>query len=343
MSSSSIGAAAFHPTIPVVDMNDFFNPATKQGFVDAVSQASQKVGFFAVVNPNIDVDAITRAYDASEKFFHSSDELKREIYEPENNGQRGWIPGETAQGAARKDHKEFVHIGYKDNLWPTWMDLQTPMEELIRTLDEVSAVLQQTFALAIGENEGYFINTTATGNSLLRPIYYPANPSPGACWAAKHTDIDLFTILPKATEEGLQVFHDDKWISVDVPADSVIINVGDQLQNLTNGFFTSSIHQVVAKPDTERRSIVYFVHPESTTPMNPTENCIRLTGDVKRYPDATSFELLATRLRELGIASQYLKDFEAKSGLMGRVKALVDADIAAPAVQMTWNLRNQGL
>jgi Isopenicillin N synthase and related dioxygenases len=343
MSSSALPTIAFHPTIPVVDMNDFFDPAKKQSFIDAVSQASQNVGFFAVINSNIENDVVDRAYDASMQFFRLPQENKSEIYKPELNGQRGWVPGETAQGHAIKDHKEFVHIGYKNNLWPTSMDLENPMMGLIKTLDKVGTVLQQAFAGAIGKEEDYFTTMTATGDSLLRALYYPKNPAPGAFWAGKHTDIDLFTLLPPATEEGLQVFHNGEWISVRVPPKAVIVNIGDKLQNLTNGLFKSSVHQVVSKPNIERFSIVWFVHPRNDDSMDPINECVALTGGVKGYPKATSFELLATRLRELGIASPYLKEVERDSGIMDRVKALVDAGNAALPVQLTWDLRHQGL
>jgi len=331
-------SAGFESTIPVVDMDDFYCSATKQAFVDQVAKACHEVGFFAVVHPNIEERVLLEAYDASKEFFSRALEEKEKIFDPSLNGQRGYVPSEIAQGHKQKDFKEFLHVGRTKNLWPCWMNLQSPLEKLVSCLDEHSYALQQAFALAIGESEEYLTEMTKTGECLLRSLHYPAGPVPGIVWAAEHTDIDLFTILPMATEEGLQVLHEGKWIDVKVPADAFIVNCGDKLQNLTNGYFKSSVHRVVAKPNTERYSIVYFVHPRDEDSMGPSERCVQLTGGVCRYPKATSLELLASRLRELGLAGPALLQLEKECGILDRLKELVESGVAAEPVEKTYSL-----
>ncbi|MBX9924639.1 MAG: hypothetical protein K2Y01_11080 [Rhabdochlamydiaceae bacterium] len=331
-------AQDFESTIPVVDMNDFYKPETKQKFIDQMAKAMHEVGFFAVRNPHVNAQTLINAYDASKEFFSKPISLKQEIFDPSLNGQRGYVPGETAQGFQQKDCKEFLHIGKKNNLWPSWMDLHNPLNKLLAALDEHGYVLQKAMALAIGEEEDYFVRMTTSGECLLRSLHYPAGPVPGTVWAAQHTDIDLFTILPMATEEGLQVFHQGQWIDVKVPEDAFIVNCGDKLQNLTNGYFKSSLHRVVAKPHTERYSIVYFIHPRDDDAMDPTKHCIDLTGGVCQYPKASSLELLASRLRELGLASPSLLELEKNSGILERIQELVEAGVAAEPVEKTYSI-----
>ncbi len=335
---SEKSSESFESTIPVVDLNDFYNPETKQAFVDQVAKALHEVGFFAVINPNIEITTLLGAYKAAQDFFAHSIEDKEQIFNAALNGQRGYVPSEIPQGGKAKDLKEFLHVGKSNNLWPSYMDLQNPLEKLMTSLDEHGNVLQKAFALAMGEPEDYFTEMTGTGECLLRALHYPAGPVPGTVWAGQHTDIDLFTILPMATEEGLQVFHDGKWIEVRVPSDAFIVNCGDKLQNLTNGYFKSSLHRVEAKPDTERYSIVYFIHPRDNDSMSPTASCVELTGGVRRYPEASSLELLSSRLRELGLASPWLLSFEKESGILDRIKELVDAGVAADPVQKTHSI-----
>lgn len=328
----------YAPTIPVVDLAEFHNPATKEKFVKEVAKALHEVGFFGVINPDIDVATLNNAYSSSVEFFSSPLELKDTLCAPHLNGQRGYVRTEIAQGNNVLDFKEFCHIGKKNNLWPFWMDFKTPMEKLVASLDAHAELLDRAFALALGLDEEYFLNMTRTGECLLRPIHYPKNPTPGYVWAAKHTDIDFFTILPMATEEGLQLFHNGEWIDVRVPANSFIVNCGDKLQNLSNGYFKSGLHQVMAKPDVERYSIVYFVHPRDNDAMNPIPEAIALTGGVKQYPDATSLELLATRLREINLASPELQQFELESGILDRIKDLVESGNAAEPVKLTYSI-----
>lgn len=328
----------FEPTIPVLDLHDFLQEETKQTFIDNLSKAMHEVGFFALVHPHIPLKTLNDAYEASQTFFQEDLEKKSEIFKPSLDGQRGYIPGENAQGSKQKDLKEFLHIGRKENLWPSWMDLETPFENLMACLDENSNLLQKAFALAMGEPEDFLIEMTQQGECLLRALHYPPGPVPGTVWAGEHTDIDLFTILPMATEEGLQVFHEGRWIDVKVPADAFIINCGDMLQNMTNGFFKSSLHRVEARPNKERYSIVYFIHPRAEDPMGPRPSAIQTTGGIQRYPQATRIELLATRLREIGLAGPALLEREKNSGVMERIQELVESGAAAEPVRKTYSI-----
>ena len=335
---SGISSEPFQATIPVLDLKEFQESSTRASFVEKLMKAAHEVGFFALINPEIEVEVLRAAYRASQKFFSSSWEEKSEIYAPHLNGQRGFVPGETAQGHIIKDAKEFLHIGKKDNLWPSFMDLQTPFESLITSLEPASIEIQKALAIALGEKEDFFTQMTENGASLLRPIYYPANPEEGSPWAGAHTDINLFTLLPMSTEEGLEIYHQGEWIGVKVPENALIINCGDKLQNLSNGYFKSSLHRVVAKPNRERYSIVYFIHPRDEDSMGPTQNACTLTGGIKQFPEATSLELLAVRLRELGLASPEMLEFERQSGIMQKIEELIELKQAAEPVKKTYNL-----
>lgn len=330
--------AEFTSTIPVVDLSEFNNPATKEQFVQKVAKAMHEVGFFGVINPEINSVTLNTAYKACIDFYSSPQELKDTLWLPHLNGQRGYVKTEIAQGNTVIDFKEFCHFGKNNNIWPHWMDFQSPMEQLMAELDKNAETFDRVFALALGLNEEYFLNMTKEGECLLRPIHYPKNPAPGSVWAAKHTDIDFFTILPVSTEEGLQVFHNGEWVDVRVPEGAFIINVGDKLQNLSNGYFKSCVHQVMAKPDLERYSIVYFVHPRNEDSMAPIPEAIALTGGTAQYPEATSFELLVTRLREINLASPELLEFEKICGIMDRVRELVESGNAAEPVKLTYSI-----
>jgi isopenicillin N synthase-like dioxygenase len=84
--------------------------------------------------------------------------------------------------------------------------------------------------------------------------------------AAAHGDINLLTILPAATEPGLQVLgKDNAWH--DVPRDFglLIINIGDMLAEASGGYYPSTVHRVL-NPTGEaakkpRISLPLFLHP----------------------------------------------------------------------------------
>lgn len=307
--------SAFHSTIPVVDMNDFFIPANKNKFVKELGDALRQVGFVAVMNPGVDMQALDHAYMAIEKFFSLNMDEKMKISSSINNGQRGYVAGETAKNEGKKDYKEFIHVGrelteeqtkrlgYAENLWPEGMNLKGPLYTLFQALEKHIKPIQQAMALAIEQPESRFVEMTEEGDVLLRCLHYYKNTPEGHQWAGEHTDIDLFTILPKATEKGLQVLNSENtWVDVIVPPNSFIINAGDMLQRMTNGEFKSCRHRVVCQdPTKERFSGVFFVHPRHDDQIGPLAKSIKRTGGKQMFADGTRNEFLFERLTDLGL------------------------------------------
>jgi isopenicillin N synthase-like dioxygenase len=287
-SAMTIGAVAAHAneatfdaTIPVLDMNEYFDPETKDKFVKELYNAMREVGFFAVVNTGVDLKILNDGYQACSEYFAFPFETKIKCAPPECFGQRGYVYTERAKGSPYIDFKEFYHVGRErtglrarkaeealaeklmPNVWPEGMNLKTPLNRLFSALEECMVPLQRAFAEALGLPANYFDVMTEYGEHLLRASHYPANPPADRLWAAEHTDIDLFTILPISTADGLQLLNTEgNWLDIRVPENAFIINGGDMLQNLTNGEFKSGLHRVIANADGyERFSVVFFIHP----------------------------------------------------------------------------------
>jgi len=328
----------FHPSIPVIDMQLFESEETKGRFIQEFTDALHNIGFCAIINTGFDMETLEKGYCGCKSFFQSPKNQKNELFAPHLNGQRGVIFSENAQGNRQTDLKEFLHIGRTNNLWPSWMDLKTPLEKLIVHLDQHSEKLQEALSLKMGKEATFLTQMTKDGACLLRALHYPKNPNPDQFWAAEHTDIDLFTILPKATEKGLQILSQGEWIDVRVPKDAFIINCGDMLENLSNGYFKSSVHRVVSQPNKERYSIVYFVHPKDKDRLDPKPGCIALTGNIQRFPNTNRLEMLAHRLVEIGLASKELAAFDAQSGYIERIQDLVNEGVASPPVLKTYQV-----
>lgn len=297
--------------IPVVDMKDLDSPLTRGRFIAGIKEAFSSYGFVRVRNPGLNQQTIDAAYKASEDFFALPLEEKLKI-RAANDGQRGFSPGEKAKGSGSVDIKEFCHIAREPNAYPNKWPADGNFKEatcaLFSGLEKYAVPLQEAMAEALGlENKSIFSEMTKDGEVLLRTLHYFANPPAGTTWAAEHTDIDLFTILPRATAEGLEVEKDGVWINVGVPAkgdeDTFIINIGDMMESMSNGIFKSSKHRVVPPQgaDIERYSMVLFVHPRPDDSIGPLRECIDQTGGVAKYAEATRNELLFERLIELGL------------------------------------------
>ena len=58
--------------------------------------------------------------------------------------------------------------------------------------------------------------------------------------------MDLFTFLPAPRVEGLQVLNraNMKWVRLDAPPGSIVLNTGDYMQRISNDVLPSTTHRV---------------------------------------------------------------------------------------------------
>lgn len=346
-------------TIPVLDMEEYYNKETRREFIQKLSNAFHELGFVAILNTGIDQEILSRAYEEIKNFFYLDREVKMQYDGKATNYQRGYTPRskECAKNYKVGDFKEFYMIGrdfsvetekelnYGRNIWPVEVDFSNSVYRLYEELEDYSIPLLSALAHAIGQEKEFFLEKTSMGDASLRAIYYPAIQNcteDNAIWAASHTDIDLITILPYATAQGLEVLNKEgNWIRVRVPKDAFIINAGDLLQNITNGYFRSCTHRVIAARDNQaddRFSIVMFFHPRNSDDLSPLPSCLQMTGGIAKYPTATRFELLSERLAEINLASPKMLEDLAASGLVER---MLDLGCASPHVIQL--LKDRGL
>lgn len=317
-------------TIPVLDLRQFHchDDVSRRAFVEQVGHALANIGFFAIVNHGVDANLIQQAYQVAQDFFALPDPVKRQYEVPQLNGQRGF----TAFGREHaKDHpfpdlKEFWHIGRELpaghpqlSLYPTNLQVaevpnfHTVMTALYNQLEACAADLLRACALYLGESENLFANMIQNADTILRIIHYPPiaeDAHPASVRSAPHEDINLITLLCEATDDGLELLQrDGTWLPVQAVPGQIIVDSGDMLQRLTNGFFKSTTHRVVNPSASEeiqslksqsRFSMPFFVHPRKDVSLTPLASCIAKVG-TQNFSPITAGEYLLQRLREIGL------------------------------------------
>jgi isopenicillin N synthase-like dioxygenase len=118
--------------------------------------------------------------------------------------------------------------------------------------------LFRAFALALGLDELHFDAHLQCPPSQLRLIHYPfdatAEDRPGI---GAHTDYECFTLL-FATAPGLQIVDKQgQWIDVPLVEGTMIMNIGDMMEILSNGRYLATKHRV-KKVSEERYSFALF-------------------------------------------------------------------------------------
>ena len=313
-------------TIPVVDLADWnAGGAARAGFVETVGAALADVGFFAVAGHDVPEALTRRAYEVARRFYALPRERKARYTRAGAKGQRGYtgFGTEHARDSQAPDLKEFwqvgrvdvpdehpVHLPYGPNLWPDddVPDFRPTMMELYRRLDGLGSVLLEACAEYIGEAPGVFRDMTTDSDTIVRVIYYPPvgpDVPTGSVRSAAHEDINLITLLSGATSEGLELLRrDGTWMPVHTGFDTIVVDSGDMLQNVTNGLYRSTTHRVVNPEDagSDRFSMPCFIHPRKDADLTPLPSCVARTGGTPRYPAISAGEYLEQRLREIGLA-----------------------------------------
>ena len=220
------------------------------------------------------------------------------------------------------DLKEFWHVGrdrppghpYRshmaDNVWPDAevAEFHGTVGWLYGALDAMGLKVLEAISTYLSLDRGFFEPTVDFGNSILRLLHYPPVPVDGPhIRAAAHEDINVITLLLGAEEAGLEVLdRDGQWLAVNPPPGSLVCNIGDMLQRLTNHKLPSTTHRVV-NPAPERRGVPrystpFFLHFNSDYAIRTLPNCVDQTHP-DRYPTSiTADEFLQKRLREIKLA-----------------------------------------
>ncbi len=233
----------------------------------------RRTGFAVLTDHPIPRDLVDGIYREWLAFFDGPAKHKYAWDPARHDGYYAPGQAETAKGYSLRDLKEYFHI-YPWGRYPAevtdaarryyalasalaaellgWIERETPPEVSARFSMPLSRMIE------------------GSPLTLLRVLRYPplgdAEAGTGAQRAAAHEDINLLTLLPAATESGLEV-RDRQGIWHQAPADfgALIVNAGDMLQEASGGFYPSTSHRVVNPSGEARRrsriSLPLFLHP----------------------------------------------------------------------------------
>ncbi|KPA51029.1 2OG-Fe(II) oxygenase [Photobacterium leiognathi subsp. mandapamensis] len=272
---------------------DYTADNAKQLFVESL----RNTGFGVLKNHPIQQKLVQSIYDNWYQFFNSEEKSDFLFNVDTQDGLFPTEVSETAKGHTKKDIKEYFHY-YPWGQCPPALkqEIQQYYQEANELATELLAWVEEFSPNDISDNYSQPLSSMIDGSekTLLRVLHYPplkGDEELGAIRAGAHEDINLLTILPAANEPGLQVLaKDGSWIDVPCDFGNLIINIGDMLQEASNGYFPSTTHRVInpegADKTKSRISLPLFLHPKPEVVLS------------EKY---TADSYLMERLRELGV------------------------------------------
>ena len=271
---------------------DYLAPDAAQKFTESL----HRTGFGVLKNHPLSQAVLETIYKEWYDFFQSDAKSQYAFHPEKMDGYFSPKVSETAKGNTKRDLKEFYHI-YPWGRYPAevsdaarkyYDDGAGLAAELLQWVeDNTPADIKAKYSMPLSDM------ITGSEQTLLRVLHYPpltGDEEPGSVRAAAHEDINLLTILPAATQAGLQVQgKDDKWFDVPCDFGMLIVNIGDMLDEASEGYYPSTSHRVLNPTGEEakksRVSLPLFLHPRLDVVLSD------------RY---TAGEYLEERLIELG-------------------------------------------
>ena len=155
----------------------------------------------------------------------------------------GWV---FCRRAFRIDPGREVRL---EDFWPR-PEHEAFFRRLCLEHERLIVPLMQSMLTGLGCDPHLYDAKLTRTNFGQRLNYYPplsaADEASRAGRLLGHEDVDLFTFLPAPRIEGLQVLNraSMRWIRLEAPHGTIILNTGDYMQRITNDALPSTTHRV---------------------------------------------------------------------------------------------------
>ncbi|XP_076905253.1 hyoscyamine 6-dioxygenase-like [Bidens hawaiensis] len=259
--------------IPLIDLS-----TTQSQIVQEILHACQEFGFFQVINHGVSVDLINDTMELFKEIFNMPVEEKEKLYTNDPTKSYKFFT------SSYNYIDEKIHF-WRDNLqhpchpideWVhSWPEKPTNYRNVVRKYSlevrKLSLRMLELICEGLGLKHGYF-GEELTGAQLLSINHYPRCPDPSLTLGIpKHADHSLIPMLLQESIQGLQVFKDGQWFNVAPVPHAFVVNIGHQLQVISNGKLRSAEHRAVTNLREARTSIASFIFPCQDTIIQPAQ------------------------------------------------------------------------
>nr|GLL38847.1 protein DOWNY MILDEW RESISTANCE 6 [Ipomoea trifida] len=251
--------------VPVIDLGC----GDRSLIVRQIGDACRHYGFFQVINHGVPKKVIDDMLKVAHEFFNLSVEEKMKLYSDD--------PSKTMRlSTSFNVKKETVH-NWRDYLRlhcyplekyaPEWPSNPPALRDIVKIyvteVRQVGFKIEEAISESLGLDPQCFKNVLGEQGQHMAVNFYPPCPEPELTYGLPaHTDPNALTILLQDLQvAGLQVLKDGKWLAVKPRPDAFVINIGDQLQALSNGKYKSVWHRAIVNTDKPRMSVASFLCP----------------------------------------------------------------------------------
>eukprot|EP00249_Psilotum_nudum_P030532 c43245_g1_i1 orf=189-1268(-) len=259
---------------PEIDLEELAVPGEGAALkvVEKMSNAARTWGFFRVINHGVPQMLMERLICHAHRFFLLPSDRKMRVVKNSALplGYRGSMQNVCMRGWLESFQVLWSKECIKDLAEKIWPCEENQRRDFCADIEHYTSLMgrlaQQLLELLLrGLNVDTFDVMKNFGPhtfSSLRFNYYPICPEPNLTFGSpQHCDYGAITILHQDEVGGLQILKDGEWVGVKPKRDSLIVNVGDITQVLTNCEYKSILHRTVVTGLRSRVSIAFLYNP----------------------------------------------------------------------------------
>lgn len=239
-------------------------------------------GFFWLENHGVNEDLMNKMKGLVNK--HYEQDMEKNFYSSEMAKIRGYEKG-SSNVDCDWECSFMYHHQPKSNSHNIPKLLRTTVveyaEEVIKLAEQLAAAMSEN----LGLDKDYIEKAFSKPSVGIKVAKYPKCSHPELVMGLReHTDAGgIILLLPDELVPGLEFLKDGKWIPVPpTKGNRIFVNLGDQIEVMTNGIYKSICHRVLPNKNGSRLSIATFYNPGADAIICPAP---KLT-----YPSQYRFE-----------------------------------------------------
>ncbi|XP_021624634.1 2-oxoglutarate-dependent dioxygenase 19 [Manihot esculenta] len=277
-------------SLPAIDYSLLTSgtPQQRSKAIDDLGKACKDWGFFMVINHGVPERLVRSMIDVCRGFFDLPEEEKEEY-----RGKHVLDPIRCGTSFnASVDEVFFWKDFLKIISWPVFHSpnkpaafSETSLEYSTRTREIARELLRGiSESLGLGPNYIQKAMNLEQGLQVIAANFYPPCPQPEiAMGMPPHSDHGLLTLLIHNGISGLQVQHEGKWVNVNGIPNSILVNIGDHLEILSNGKYRSVLHRAAVNNKVTRISIAIAHGPSLDTVVSPAPELLESEKKAAAY------------------------------------------------------------
>ncbi|XP_071904642.1 1-aminocyclopropane-1-carboxylate oxidase 1-like [Coffea arabica] len=274
---------------PVINMKNL-NGNKRASTMEHIKDACENWGFFELVNHGIPHEMMDTVERLTKGHYKKCMEqrFKELVASKALEGVQAEVTDMDWESTFFLRHLPVSNISQVPDLDDEY---RTLMKEFAVRLEKLAEELLDLLCENLGLGKGYLKKAfygSKGPNFGTKVSNYPPCPKPELIKGLRpHTDAGGIILLFQDDKvSGLQLLKGDQWVDVPPMKHSIVVNLGDQLEVITNGKYKSVLHRVIAQTDGNRMSLASFYNPGNDAVIYPAPALLEKEAEERKevYP-----------------------------------------------------------